>query len=38
MQGTNLFTEIFPINTEVLPELTTYKLATIGSNNVDRIG
>lgn len=38
MQETNLFTEIFPINTEVLPELTAYKLVTIGSNNVDRIG
>ena len=38
MQGTNLFTEIFPVNTEALPELTAYKLATIGSNSVDKIG
>ena len=38
MQGTTLFTEIFPVNTEVLPELTAYQLVTIGSNSVDRIG
>ena len=38
MQGTNLFIESFPVNTEALPELTAYKLATIGSNSVDKIG
>ena len=38
MQETHLFTEIFPINTEALPELTAYKLKVSGSDNVDEIG
>ena len=38
MQETKLFTEIFPVNTEKLPELTAYKLVTIGSNSVEGIG
>ena len=38
MQGTDLFTEIFPVNTEALPELTAYKLKVSGSDNVDEIG
>ena len=38
MQGTDLFTEVFPINTAALPELTAYKLKVSGSDNVDKIG
>ena len=38
MQETNLFTEVFPVNTEALPELTTYKLKVSGSDSVDDIG
>ena len=37
MQGIKLFTEIFPVNTEALPELTAYKLEVSGSDNVDEI-
>ena len=38
MQETKLFTEIFPVNIEALPELTAYKLEVSGSDNVDEIG
>ena len=38
MRETNLFTEIFPVNVEALPELTAYQLKVSSSDNVDEIG
>ena len=38
MQGTHLFTEIFPVNMEALPELTAYRLEVSSSDNIDEIG